>query len=63
MATSNLATYRSQEFIKAAGLTAATFKSARRQGLKVLKFGKGTWVRGADWETFLLSQNSQSKAD
>lgn len=57
MAISNRAIYSASEFMKLAGLTLATFRNARRQGLPVLSHGKARFIRGADWEAFLLARN------
>lgn len=61
MAVSNIATYSLAEFAKAAGLNADAVRAARRRGLRVLTIGRSRFVRGADWEQFLLSQQPQQE--
>ena len=57
------AAYSRAEFLKRTGLTVAAFRAARRNGLKVRKCGKRTYITGQDWLSFLLQSDSERPYD
>jgi hypothetical protein len=54
--------YTQAEFCRRAGLARKAYLSARRQGLKVVEFGKKRFVLGSDWIAFLQHQASKQSA-
>jgi len=47
--------YRKDELLKRAGLRQAGWRTARRQGLRVLEANGRCFVRGEDWLSYLES--------
>lgn len=48
-------TYRKDEFLKRAGLRQAGWRTARRNGLRVLEANGRAYVKGEDWFAYLES--------
>lgn len=63
MAISRLVTYHKEEFKELAGVTESSFRQALRLGLKTVRVGQKRFIRGADWESFLLSQTQQQQGE
>lgn len=51
--------YRWAVFLAAVGFGEKAGRVARQRGLRVMKTGKGVFVRGADWLAYLEQQNAK----
>jgi hypothetical protein len=45
--------YSARDFRRRTGLTDFSYRSARRAGLRVIRFRRKVYVRGSDWLSFL----------
>jgi len=50
--------YRKDEFFRRVGIKQAGYRTARRNGLKVIAAQGRVFVRGSDWIAYLDSLNS-----
>ena len=55
--------YTQDEFLRLVGWTRAALSTARRQGLRVIMAGSKNFIRGADWDSYLLHLATEKRAE